>query len=125
MFLGDFQLQRSDLTVLGLCHHHSSCLKSLARCFQSRTDIAARGDTDGEGGDAQELHHVHAAPTEHHHPALIAAHTKGKQQPERLCDTHGIEEDGGLGKGLHRLQQLHQTLVYCRETHREQLVDEK
>jgi hypothetical protein len=124
LLLGDLELQCRHFLVLALCHLPGHLLQSLAGHLERLADIAAVGDTQGQADDTGEFHHVHATAAEHHHPALVGAHAKGKQQTEHLGKADGTAKDGGLGESLHGRQQAHQTVVDGRKAHRQQLVDE-
>ena len=122
--MGNLQLQRGNLSILALSHLPCHFLQSFAGHLERLADIAAVGDTQGKADDTGELHHVHTTAAEHHHPALVGAHAEGEQQAEHLGKADGTAEDGGLGEGLHSRQQSHQTFVYGRKSHCQQLVDE-
>lgn len=87
LFLCHLQLESGHLLVFGFCHGLGSGFQSFARNLQGLTDPRGRRDTDGNADDAQEFHHVHAAPSEHHHPALVGAYTERQQQADDACQS--------------------------------------
>ena len=116
LFLRHLQLESGHFLVLGFCHGLGSGFQSFAGNLQGLTDPRGRRDTDGNADDAQEFHHVHAAPSEHHHPAFVGAYTERQQQAEDACQSDGITQHRHIGKGFHGDQQLVQTLVNGRQS---------
>ena len=70
-----------------------------------------------EEEDMEELHHVHAAPSEHHHPALVGTHAEGEQQPDDTGKPHCVAQHGHVGERLHGDEQLVQALVDGRKAY--------
>ena len=116
LFLCHLQLESGHFLVLGFCHGLGSGFQSFAGNLQGLTDPRGRRDTDGNADDAQEFHHVHAAPSEHHHPAFVGAYTERQQQADDACQSDGITQHRHIGKGFHGDQQLVQTLVNGRQS---------
>ena len=117
LFLSHLQLEGGHLLVLGLRHRLARAFKSLAGHLQGVTYPRGGRDADGDADDAEELHYVHAAPSEHHHPALVGTHAEGEQQPDDTGQSHRVAQHSHVGERLHGDKQLVQALVDGRKAY--------
>ena len=117
LLLRHFQLESGHFLVLCLCHRFGGGFQPFAGHLQGRAYPRRGGDADGDAHDAEQLHHVHTAPSEHHHPALVRADTECEAQPDHPCHPDRIAQHRHVGKCFHGDQQLVKALVDGRQSY--------